>query len=842
MKRFFILCLAITGLLLETTAHPVDQETAMTIAGKFMKNQNLTMAATYHTEMGIPAFYIFNTHDGFVIVSADDCETPIIAYSHESQFDPSDVPVQMEDYLQDFVTRIQYGIENHIVADETTARQWELVKTIGRLNDSKSTKAVAPLITAKWHQGCLYNSLCPIIENQPCGHAEVGCVAVAMAQIMHYWKFPEYGIGSHAYMNSGITLSADFGNTFYDWSLMSDALDNTSSDAEIEAIATILFHCGISVNMRYNTSGSGASSTDVPYALTHYFKFSQDLHLEKPNDDMTGWLKKLKDCLDQEQPIYYSGHGSGGHAFVCDGYDDNDLLHFNWGWGGNGDGYFALGNLNPLGHTYSHGNTAILDIVPNRDPCYVVATAYPPKTGTITGTGEYQFSESCTLTAIPAENCEFLYWKKDGAIVSYDTAYTLIALHSLEMEANFSFKPAKQITVSHTHDTNDPNCPYISLSWENHDDNLWSLLKQFETNDENGVATDGEYLYTCHSVSYSDFMFGKYTLDGELVELFNVNGCGYANNLTYDGKYFYCIGTDYQGYKKIYCVDLTNKILISTINVNTTILSYTYDAINDGFWIGRLTTKKGQSKFTLIDRDGHIIKDGPTTPHTIVGTGYHIAKDGNPHLLLVESNGNIYDYNITNNVIHEHPLTTLDGNPRGASIGKYNGKEALFVIIDNTAYIYEINSNLSQIACYRMYRSDNNNNNNVIMLSEKVFSATYIDSTWKDVSDGIYLFGVSSVFANGKESETVWSDTVARGSLGKEAMMVYPNPVGDRLVIESPLFIHQCEVFTLEGDLVFSQSAEEKRIEIQTDSWSSGIYIIRISTDAWVETKRFIKK
>ena len=380
MKRIFLLCIAIFGLYLCSMATPIDQTTAKTIASKFMGTKELQLAATYRTENKVAAFFVFNTSDGFVIVSADDCETPIIGYSHEGHFDPNAVPEQMEAYLQDFVARIQYGIENHIEADEATARQWELAKTTGRLNESKTATAVEPLLTEMWEQGCHYNDLCPTFSKVPCGHAEVGCVAVAMGQIMHYWRYPETGWGSHSYNNLGFQLSADFGNTVYDWDHMPDSLTDDSSDIEVEAVATLLFHCGVSVNMKYETNGSGADSGDVPDALIRYFNYSRRLHIEKRSDSENDeeWILKLKACLDLQQPVYYGGKGSqGSHAFVCDGYDGNDLLHFNWGWG-RANGYFALGNLNPIGYSFNEKNIAILDINPEYEPWIIEATADPP--------------------------------------------------------------------------------------------------------------------------------------------------------------------------------------------------------------------------------------------------------------------------------------------------------------------------------------------------------------------------------------------------------------------------------------------------------------------------------
>ena len=171
MKKHLFIIFAIFGLLLSSTAHPVDLQTAQSIAANFMATNDLQLVSTYQTAKNNAAFYIFNTTDGFVIVSADyifnttdgfvivsadDCETPIIGYSHEGCFDPDNVPVQMQDYLQDFAERIQYGIENHMEADELTTRQWESVMATGRLHEQKSTKSVAPLLTEQWHQGCLY--------------------------------------------------------------------------------------------------------------------------------------------------------------------------------------------------------------------------------------------------------------------------------------------------------------------------------------------------------------------------------------------------------------------------------------------------------------------------------------------------------------------------------------------------------------------------------------------------------------------------------------------------------------------------------------------------------------
>ena len=770
------LCLSIVifGLYLSSTANPVDLQTAQSVAAKFMGTNDLQLSATYPTDKNIAAVYVFNTADGFVIVSADDCETPIIGYSHEGRFDPNNVPVQMEDYLQDFVERIQYGIENHIVADETTTRQWELVKATGRLNESKSTQAVEPLLTELWHQGCLYNNLCPTMSG-PCGHAEAGCVAVAMGQIMHYWKYPDMGWGYHSYSNQGITLSADFGNTVYDWYHMPDSLTESSNETEVNAVATLLYHCGVAVDMEYNTNGSGASSNYVPDALKRYFNYSRRVHREKQSDYTNDeWLLMLKSSLDVQRPVLYSGHGeAGGHAFVCDGYDNNDLLHFNWGWG-RANGYFALGNLNPIGYEFNENNYAVFDIIPQFEPWIVEATPYPPEAGIIEGTGGYHLGEQCTLTAVSNEKCEFLHWKKDGRVVSNDTTYSFIINTDVDdIEACFSYKPIKDISAHHAPDTNDVNSPYVSLSWNFDGKHEWTLLNRFRIDEENLVTTDGEYIYTAFPYWHnSQFMFGKYTMDGEMVEAFNIDGAR-PDGLTCDGNYFYCSkNTASYDICHLYRYDFNDKTLVDSTNMmNRQFSKCAYDAYYDGFW---LLHYYPANQLYLQTRQGEPI-GGTTIPSSMQyylnGFGGFTAKDGSPHLLICCDSG-IYDYDIVNGKLNTNSITRLDytGRALDASVGKYDGKDAIYLIAkdygteNHWIYIYEIACHLSPILHYRLYRADSEGN--TVMLADEYTGTSFIDSTWNHTCAGMYRFGISEVYYNGTESEIIWSDLIEKTDYG----------------------------------------------------------------------------
>ena len=765
MKKSFLFSLAIFGFFLASIARPVSLKTAQSIAVKFMGASDAQLVSTYRTDNGVSAFYVFNTTDGFVIVSADDCETPIIGYSHEGRFDPDNVPMQMEAYLQNFAERIQYGIENHMEADELTARRWESVIATGRLHEQKNTKSVAPLLTSKWHQGCLYNSLCPAMTG-PCDHAEAGCVAVAMGQIMHYWRYPAKGWGSHSYSNAGVTLSADFGNTTYDWDHMPDSLTESSAETEIAAVATLLYHCGVSLEMYYTTNGSAASSSAVPDALYRYFSYSKRAHREKRvKYDNETWQTMLKNELDLRRPLLYSGSGDqGGHAFVCDGYDDNGLFHFNWGWGV-ANGFFALGNMNPIGHSFNKNHYAIFDIIPQYEPCRVIATAYPSTAGTITGAGEYHIGERCTLTVTPAEDVDFYRWQKNGIVTSNALSYSfLVDEDTVYIEAHFSHYPVGKVTASYSPEADNPNSNSVELTWSRADTE-WELLKQFPVKDElGGMATDGEHIYVTYPYWVNPaYEFEKYTMEGELVESFNLEGLNNALCLVYDGNNFYCNNIRSKDLYDLYHIDLENKKILDTTQMSDMFWLASYDPEYDGFWLGQ------DYKTMLFNRQGRKIKTSPSTsPEYIYGSGYYTAKDGTPHLLLTKKDG-VYDYDINNNIIFTRPLFQIAEDSiwsYGCCVAKYGDKDALFFPFRNNICIYEIKSVLSQIIAYRIYRADSEGN--TLMLADEHEGTSYTDETWQNALAGLYRFGISMVFANGVESEIIWSDFIEKTDYGIE--------------------------------------------------------------------------
>jgi hypothetical protein len=176
-----------------------------------------------------------------------------------------------------------------------------------------------------------------------------------MAQIMKYHEHPTTRtVAIPGYTTETYTISIPniTGTTNYDWSNMSNTYTTSGTSVTTNAVATLMYHCGISVKMDYKLSANGGSSAysfDVASALISYFGYDAGIaYCNRNYYSYTEWIDLLKTEIRANRPVYYSGHGSGGgHAFVCDGYDTDNLFHFNWGWSGSSDGYFEISALNP---------------------------------------------------------------------------------------------------------------------------------------------------------------------------------------------------------------------------------------------------------------------------------------------------------------------------------------------------------------------------------------------------------------------------------------------------------------------------------------------------------------
>ncbi len=311
------------------------------------------------------AYYVFNVNQnqGFVIVSGEDKTIPVLGYVDKGGYDAQKLPNGLRKLLFAYAREVKNIAQDyHVTATPTIRSQWQNL-TNGVLAENRSS-SVSPLLTTEWSQSSGgYNLFCPT-------GTPTGCVATATAQIMKYHNHPAQGTGSHSYNHTDFgTLSANFGATTYDWANMPNSLSGSPTQAEKEAIATLMYHVGVSLDMNYSPGSSGAFSRLVPDALKDHFSYDNSAQfIKRSYYSLTSWKNKLKTELDVARPVYHSGfcaNPQAGHAFVIDGYDTDDKFHVNWGWGGYADGYFEINNLNP-GSTYTFNDTqsAIIRIKP----------------------------------------------------------------------------------------------------------------------------------------------------------------------------------------------------------------------------------------------------------------------------------------------------------------------------------------------------------------------------------------------------------------------------------------------------------------------------------------------
>ena len=237
--------------------------------------------------------------------------------------------------------------------------------------------SVQPLLKTTWSQSAPYNQYCPTKTNSS-GEQEncpVGCVALAIGQIMKYHNYPETGKGSKSYQPLGVgaVISADFENTQYKWSLMKNSYTRFGStkfytDEEADAVATMLFHAGVSVGTSYALSGSSAFAYgNIPRDLVENFRYSEDSirYVSRADYTKEEWMNLIYNELSMGRPVFYAGNSPtfGGHAFVIDGYDSTGRVHINWGWRGSDDGYYDI-DLTEGENNYSKNQSMVIGIMP----------------------------------------------------------------------------------------------------------------------------------------------------------------------------------------------------------------------------------------------------------------------------------------------------------------------------------------------------------------------------------------------------------------------------------------------------------------------------------------------
>lgn len=369
MKKLFAFLVFAIGII-PIFADGISEEEAIKLAQQFlgsnssgikmrmMSTPRLTLSyvdrsVMYEDEVN---FYVFNRawNQGYVIVSGDNrSEDMILGYSDEGNFDYNDIPENLRWWLSQYSGEVDYIRAN---SEESESVNMYKIDAVGDV-------VIPPLLgNNKWHQGVPFNNMCPEKNGVKC---PVGCVALSMAQIMYYFRWPLVGTSSKRYMWNNQALSVDFTRSHYDWDKFKQQYSLRETGESVDALAKLCYDCGVAVEMVYDLYASGATFSNTVSAFTKYFNYSDLITAVSLSDDLsrqryTNWENKIKSELNKLSPVFYAGSGSSGaHAFVCDGYTSNGYFHFNWGWSGNYNGYFKIQALNPNTYDFNESNYII---------------------------------------------------------------------------------------------------------------------------------------------------------------------------------------------------------------------------------------------------------------------------------------------------------------------------------------------------------------------------------------------------------------------------------------------------------------------------------------------------
>ena len=400
MKRILLTLVLSASFSFVARAESVSKSEAFNIAQQYLLskgrilNNNKAPYRSVRSVNGQPQsayYYVFNAEggNGYVIISGDDRTPEILGYVENGSFDEENIPENMKSWLQLYADQIKFIVDNDITVDKSVIK--------ARAKARSTRHSVPVLIKSRWDQGKPYNITCPnyyLEEDTKEATAlplktgpAAGCVATAMAQVINFYKYPAktkaaipaYSITYTSEKNGSkktVSQKAIPRNTLIDWENMRDTYNWPSghvANAQDSAVANLMHMCGQAVQMHYGPS-SGAVTANAKDFFINMLGFDDSAYwVERSSCSIDEWFNLIYEELAAGYPVLFNGHSSGGgHAFVLDGFDGEQLFHVNWGWSGGSDGWFLLGILNPADNSgigassssdgYSMGQGALFNL------------------------------------------------------------------------------------------------------------------------------------------------------------------------------------------------------------------------------------------------------------------------------------------------------------------------------------------------------------------------------------------------------------------------------------------------------------------------------------------------
>ena len=800
-------------------------------------------------------YFCDNSSQGFIIVSGDDNVKPVLAYSDEAGFDADKIAPDVAWWLNGYKEQIEEIIQNNVQASGEVKSRWEELKS-GPVSNAgiKAVHTVSPLEQTTWDQSPYYNAMCPF-DNAYNNLTVTGCVATGMAQILKYWGAPANGAGFHSYTDPTYgTQSADFGSTIYDWNSMPLSVTGPNT-----AVATLMYECGVSVDMHYGVGSTGGSSAYLissqspvqncaEYALKTYFGYPDVQGLSRsayPNK--TDWINLLKTELDAGRPVLYAGFGSGGgHCFNCDGYDANNFFHFNWGWSGQFDGYFDVDALDPAG------------------------------TGTGGGTGGFNSGQQVVIG---------IHGPIGGTQSSTLNLFDYVTPSPSDIEYGDSFTIQTNIFNNTTQDFNGDYCAAVfdnTGAFVDYVQVMTGMSLPAGNHYANGLTFTSNGLLTMLPGSYSVGIF--YSPAGESNWIQVSDTLGYTN--------FPQMTVHHSNTIELYAA--------MTVTPGTTLIegqpvSVHLDVLNTG-----TTAFTGTFDISLYDLDGYAVftvqqttgNNLPPNNHYTNGLTFaspDITCDPGTYLMAIQylPDGSGQSWQLTGSTNYLNPIEVIvQQAPYSADSWEPNNTVAQasdlpVTFSGNNATVNTSNANISNNSSstvdYDYYKIDlapgysysiaarlndsKNSGNGQNYTEDAIFSWSTDGSTFSNTFDdimannivspngGILYFLVSPKFT-GTSGTYLLDISVTRNPLGIDdpsfdAIRIYPNPVKDVLHLDLTSFkgnFNQLQIINMEGKQVLNvfQISGGQAYTIPVDNLRDGIYFLQMRTATGLHSEKFV--
>jgi hypothetical protein len=778
-------------------------------------------------------YYIFNistgNQEGFIIVSGNDATKPILGYSNEGAFSIDKIPSNLQSWLNFYKTEIKYAMDAGL---SSLSLDSDSIFTASSL---RSTSSVEPLLGyIKWDQESPFNLLCPY--DKTAGEQTLtGCIATAMAQIMKYYKWPEKGTGTGQDLVSNYgTLSVNFSKTNYDWNNMADSYNSSTTGIQDTAVATLMYHCGVAVDMEYGTSASSAYDKNIANAFINNFGY--DANIQRYTREFftaSEWDNLVKTELNATRPVIYSGNtDSIGHTFVCDGYDSNDFFHINWGWGGRYNGYFELSSLessspgiNGIIGGFSQNQDIIAGI---KKPDGISNTNYQIdlySNGLTSSTSSVSINNSTSLSlsygiinyglnTYSGELGIGLY--KNGVFQS--VLKPIYSISSLQSDYGYFGDNQLSFNVSLGNLASETTYQLYAI-YMPADSSSWSIIR--------GTNSLNNYLNLAINNGIATITKPDNTPVLTLTQALSLSGKAYKNKTANFSLTVKNTGTEFYSNIGIYLYSLSDTSAHQYVNYGVVCIpSGATDTLTIG---GNITCATGSYYAVAVYDTTNACATNcfkPISPANYNPISINILAEPASPVLNLNNKISLSD----GPIIYRNKVMTVNANI--TNTGGYFDSELIAFIFPLTG-----GTSLDYLDPKTAYIDQNETKTITLTGALSLDSGSYLiglyyssdSSSWTSINPRDSCF-LTFTLANQIDSITD-TDSVN--------LKIYPNPVKDVLNIQTPETIEQIEIFDLLGRILKKETNTSTTV---VSNLHSGVYLLRIKTEKRIKTFRFIKE